>query len=138
MVIVEFSTGDNNAGNATVEAVATLLIAWKHTMQLSRRDALWGITSLLATATLPVAAGGFPDKPVKITVGFAASGAADIVARQLRAKLTEQTGQAFIVDNKPGATGTVAATALCALTSRRLFADALLAVNDGGGACYLP
>ena len=80
-------------------------------MQFSRRGALLSITSLLTTASFLAAANTFPDKPVKIFVGFAAGGAADIVARQLGAKLGEQTGQTFIVDNKPGATGTVAATA---------------------------
>lgn len=82
-------------------------------MQFSRRGALLGLTSLLATASQPAAAADeFPDKPVKIIVGFPAGGAADIVARQLGNKLAEQTGQGFIVDNKPGATGTIAATAL--------------------------
>ncbi len=54
----------------------------------------------------------YPDKPVKISVGFAPGGAADIVARQLAAKMSQQVGQPFVVENKPGATGTLAATSL--------------------------
>lgn len=80
-------------------------------MKYFRRATLCGLTLLLATAYIPASA-TYPDKPVKIAVGFAAGGAADIVARQLGAKLGEQTGQSFIVENRPGATGTVAATSV--------------------------
>jgi len=76
----------------------------------TRRHTLSLAAALLAAACLPAQAAGFPDKPVKITVGFAAGGGADIVARQLGQQMGAQTGQSFIVDNKPGATGTIAAT----------------------------
>lgn len=74
-----------------------------------RRTFLRAAASLMATSVLPAWAAGYPDKPVKIVVGFAAGGGADIVARQVGARLGEQTGQQFIVDNRPGATGTIAA-----------------------------
>ncbi|WP_326543990.1 Bug family tripartite tricarboxylate transporter substrate binding protein [Pseudorhodoferax sp.] len=76
---------------------------------LSRRHLLRTGCAALALLTTPAWA-AYPDKPVRITVGFAAGGAADIVARQLGAKLGDQTGQQFLVDNKAGATGTIAAT----------------------------
>jgi tripartite-type tricarboxylate transporter receptor subunit TctC len=63
-----------------------------------------------AAAALPAFASGFPDKPVKIAVGFAAGGGADIIARQVGAQMGAQVGQSFVVENKPGATGTIAAT----------------------------
>ncbi len=79
-------------------------------MTLSRRTAVQALGSLLIGALVPPAlAGPFPDKPVKITVGFAPGGGADIVARQLSAKIGEMSGHQFIVDNKAGATGTIAA-----------------------------
>ncbi|MDB5859858.1 MAG: extra-cytoplasmic solute receptor family protein 30 [Ramlibacter sp.] len=81
-------------------------------MPITRRHALGTAAALIAATALPLHAAGFPDKPVKITVGFAAGGGADIVARQLGVQLGLQTGESFIVDNKPGATGTIAASAV--------------------------
>jgi tripartite-type tricarboxylate transporter receptor subunit TctC len=49
----------------------------------------------------------WPAKPVKIVVPYAPGGAVDVVTRKMAAKLQEQTGQAFIVENKAGATGTI-------------------------------
>jgi len=49
----------------------------------------------------------YPNKPVKIVVGFVAGGAPDFVARALSTSFGEQLGQSFIVDNKPGAGGSL-------------------------------
>jgi tripartite-type tricarboxylate transporter receptor subunit TctC len=51
-------------------------------------------------------------KPLRIVVGFAPGGTTDILARLIGQKITEQTGQPVIVDNKPGAAGTLAAREL--------------------------
>ena len=80
-------------------------------MQFTRRHTL-SLAAALLGAACATAYAAFPDKPVRITVGFAAGGGADIVARQLGQQMGAQTGQSFIVDNKPGATGPIAATAV--------------------------
>lgn len=49
-----------------------------------------------------------PKKPVVMVVGFAAGGSADIAARIIAKKLSENTGQNVVVDNKPGAGGNLA------------------------------
>ncbi len=54
----------------------------------------------------------FPNKPVRILVGFPPGGMADIVARTLSERLAVQWKQSVIVDNRPGAAGTIAADLL--------------------------
>jgi tripartite-type tricarboxylate transporter receptor subunit TctC len=51
----------------------------------------------------PAAALDYPTRTVRLVVGFPAGGSADIVARIVAQALTERMGQAFVVDNKPGA-----------------------------------
>ena len=53
------------------------------------------------------AAGNFPTKPVRIIVPNTAAGATDIIARLLQARLNELWGQPVVVDNRPGASGTI-------------------------------
>jgi tripartite-type tricarboxylate transporter receptor subunit TctC len=65
-----------------------------------------------AAAALPAAphiarAQAYPSKPVRIVVGFPAGGATDIMARLMGEWLTQRTGQQFIVENKPGASGNI-------------------------------
>jgi len=57
------------------------------------------------------ASDAYPSKPVRMLVGFAAGGAVDNVARQLGQGLSQRLGQAVVIENKPGATGTIAAEA---------------------------
>ena len=63
--------------------------------------------AVAAISFAQVAVAAYPEKPVRIVVAYAPGGAVDVVARRLAQKLTEQTGQTFIVENKPGATGLI-------------------------------
>jgi tripartite-type tricarboxylate transporter receptor subunit TctC len=74
---------------------------------------LLGLLLGLALATgLPRAEGQtarYPDRSIKIFVGFAAGGGTDVAARILAQKLTETLGQSVVVENRPGASGMIAA-----------------------------
>jgi tripartite-type tricarboxylate transporter receptor subunit TctC len=62
------------------------------------------LSSLGSVATAqPQATQGYPNRPVKIVVPFAASGPADIYARFIAQRLGDELKQTFVVENKPGA-----------------------------------
>jgi len=73
-------------------------------MHLVRNLAVSLFFSLAAGAAC---AQGYPNKPVKLVVPFTAGSATDILARTVGQKLTEVWGQSVIVDNHPGAGGTI-------------------------------
>ena len=64
--------------------------------------------AIAAFATVAHAGETYPAKPVTLVVAYAAGGMTDILARRVAADLQAQTGQPFVVDNKPGATGQIA------------------------------
>ncbi len=72
------------------------------------------LRSLIAVALscapfLALAQQAFPNKPIRLIVGFAPGGGTDIVARAIAPKMGEILGQSVIVENKSGAAGTIAA-----------------------------
>lgn len=64
--------------------------------------------ALVLSPLATLAQGGFPSKPVKFIVPYAAGGLPDTVARIVAQKLTERMGQSVVIDNKPGGNGVVA------------------------------
>jgi tripartite-type tricarboxylate transporter receptor subunit TctC len=56
----------------------------------------------------------YPDRPVKITVGFSAGSSTDAAARVVAAKMSQILGQSVVVENRPGASSSLAARAIAA------------------------
>ena len=70
--------------------------------------------SLVALMLSPAAgfAQNYPSRPIRIIVPFAAGGAVDVLARLVGGKMSENVGQPVIVENRPGASGTLGADAV--------------------------
>ncbi len=64
--------------------------------------------SALAAHAPQLLAQNFPSKPIRIVVPFGAGGVADLTVRAVGQKLSENLGQAVVIDNRPGAGGVVA------------------------------
>jgi tripartite-type tricarboxylate transporter receptor subunit TctC len=81
---------------------------------MRRRDIVGSAALLLSGPRLAAAQQptDFPDRPVRLVVGFPPGGAADLVPRILAEKLREAWGQPAVVENRPGAAGSVGATAV--------------------------
>jgi tripartite-type tricarboxylate transporter receptor subunit TctC len=66
------------------------------------------LATSLAAGSATAQTAKFPDKPIKILVGFSAGGGTDVVARILAQKMSESLGQTVVVENRPGASGMIA------------------------------
>jgi tripartite-type tricarboxylate transporter receptor subunit TctC len=85
--------------------------AMEDDVRLSRRDvvALIGGAAALPAATRVALAQNYPDHPARVMAGFPPGGISDTYARLVAQWLSQQLGQQFIVENRPGAGGTLAA-----------------------------
>src|SRR5450631_4417036 len=93
---------DSNNKNITGKIMIALL-----------RAALFNLICLLslAGAVAPSSAADYPNRPVRWLIGFAAGGPVDIVARIMSQWLSEHFGQQFVVENRAGSGGNLAAAA---------------------------
>src|SRR3954451_9193939 len=86
---------------------------------ITRRLLLGAVALLpvLARTRFAAAAEGWPQRPVKVLVPFAAGGNTDGIARVMGQRLSEILGQQFVVENRPGANGAIAAEAVATSTA---------------------
>ncbi|WP_084360867.1 Bug family tripartite tricarboxylate transporter substrate binding protein [Hydrogenophaga palleronii] len=101
----------------------------------------WALGALIAASTLLshtafAQDGGYPNKPIKIVVGFAAGGPADILARIVADTVGPALGQAIVVENKAGAGGTIAATQVAKAPADGYTLMLVSSGHTGNGAYY--
>jgi len=65
------------------------------------------LSSLMAATAAQADTGNYPNKPIRLIVPYAAGGSTDIIGRLLAQKMGENMGASVVVDNKPGANGTI-------------------------------
>jgi tripartite-type tricarboxylate transporter receptor subunit TctC len=73
------------------------------------RAALFAGLATLAALALPAQAADYPNRPVTLVVAFPPGGPSDVLARIVGKKMEQLLGQPFVVENKPGAGGNIAA-----------------------------
>jgi tripartite-type tricarboxylate transporter receptor subunit TctC len=96
------------------------------TRKITRRSALTLAGGAIAVPRSGRADTALPDKPLKILVGFPAGGGSDVMARVIAEALKQRTGRSVIIENKTGASGTIAGEAL------------KNSPPDGTTVCYMP
>jgi tripartite-type tricarboxylate transporter receptor subunit TctC len=81
-------------------------------MMIPRVAVLLAATSVVLCAPSPSHAQSWPSRPVTILVPFAAGGGNDVLARLLAQRMSAALGQPFVIENRPGAGGTLGARAV--------------------------
>jgi len=76
---------------------------------MKRLSTIFAAVALTLSGGLSFAQSKYPSEPIRLVVGFAPGGAIDILARTLADKMSKGLGQPIIVENRTGATGTIAA-----------------------------
>lgn len=76
-------------------------------MMTASRIAIFAVAALACAPATHVKAQSFPAKPVRLIIPFAPGGGSDLMGRLLAQKLTDRYGQQFVVDNRPGAGGSI-------------------------------
>jgi tripartite-type tricarboxylate transporter receptor subunit TctC len=95
--------------------VCTVVSAQNGLASVLRVYSAFIVTLTLAAALTPIAVqaqGSYPTKPIRLIVGYAAGGPSDIIARVTAAKLGDILGQPVYVENRAGASGNIATTAV--------------------------
>ena len=77
---------------------------------LTRRTFLCAVAACGASGSIWAQA--YPSKPIRIVVGFAPGGPADVIGRLIGQRMSSVLGQSFVIDNRPGAGGTIGARAV--------------------------
>ena len=84
-------------------------------MEMPSYGMRWQLIAAVLVVCLPLAANAqstYPERPIKIIVGFAAGGGTDVAARIVAQKMSEAIGQSVVVENRPGASGLIGADAV--------------------------
>ncbi len=81
-----------------------------------RTSAAAALGAGVAMLGLPVTAQSFPSRPLRMVIAFPAAGATDILARLVAQAIAEPLGQSVVVENKPGAGGTIGLDAAAKMT----------------------
>jgi tripartite-type tricarboxylate transporter receptor subunit TctC len=76
-------------------------------MNLLRRAAFATALAIAATSSFTASAQDFPNKPIKLVVGYAAAGPTDVIARIIGQEISTTLGQPVVVENKAGANGNI-------------------------------
>ena len=74
---------------------------------LSRRDVLAGSAALVLGGASDVRAQEWPQRPIRIIIPFGPGGGSDIIGRIIGQSLQEKLGQPVVIENRPGAGGTL-------------------------------
>ena len=85
-----------------------------HALTLSRRQLFQAAAGLSLSTAAPVWAQTYPSRPVKLLSGASAGSASDIIARAVAEKIQAELGQPVVVENRMGASGTIAVQAMLA------------------------
>ena len=97
--------------------IGSAFLSSKYRQRLSiRRSVVGALAACAVLATAAADAQSYPRSPIHLIVPYPPGGATDLIGRQLGAEMSKRLGQPVVIDNRPGATGTIG---MKAMTSAR-------------------